>query len=296
LKEIVMARFVGKRIVLIIALGTGIVMMLVGVGGGNAIAPVVGSMHARSGSTSPPSPSGQSSSIPGPPTGWRPSSSSVALSVDGAWSWALRDRDTGEVIGSHGTMRNTTESMIKSWIAVDYVASKGSQISLDDEALIHRMIHSSDDSAAQELYSRLGSDASVRRMIERCSLTETEIHPSWWSKTLMSAADATKLGLCVARGPGISPDWRDKILDEMRNLEPSNNFGVAEAPALRGKKIAVKNGWTLHGETWAVNCLAVWGKWALAVMVVHGDRPGGHLYAAKVCSDVAERLFKDQPA
>lgn len=229
------------------------------------------------------------------PPSWQPSAASVSLTVDGSWSWALRNRETDEVIGSGGNFRNTTESMIKAWLAVDYLASKKSSISSADANLIHDMIHVSDDQAAQTLYLRLGGDVSVRRMIDRCGLTSTTVHHNWWSKTTMSAEDATTLGVCVASGPGITPEWRDRLLSEMQNLSPSNNFGIAEAPALQGRALAVKNGWTLHGTTWAVNCLAVWDKWSLAVMVRFEDRPGGHRYGATVCAGVADQLFRDQP-
>lgn len=187
--------------------------------------------------------------------------------------------------------RNTTESMIKAWLAVDYVASRKSVVSAADEGLIAEMIRVSDDKAAQALYLRLGSDASVRRMIATCALQNTSVQPNWWSRTRMPASDATLLGKCVARGPGMSPEWRDKLLGMMRTLGPGNAFGIPEAPALAGRQLAVKNGWTLHGSTWAVNCLGVWDHWVLAVMVRYPDRGDEHRYGARICSAVAQQLF-----
>ncbi len=223
-----------------------------------------------------------------PPTG--PSPAAVHVEVAGEWSWALRDVETGEVMGA-GALRNTTESMIKAWLAVDFVAARRSVVSPADEELISRMIRVSDDRAAQALYLRLGSDASVRRMITTCGLRNTSVHPGWWSKTRMPASDATLLGACVARGPGISPEWRDKLLGLMRTLGPGNAFGIPEAPALAGQQPAVKNGWTLHGTTWAVNCLAIWDRWVLAVMIRYPSRGDEHRYGARVCSSVAQQLF-----
>ncbi|WP_434439248.1 serine hydrolase [Lentzea sp. E54] len=223
-----------------------------------------------------------------PPEG--PSAAAVHVEVDGQWSWALRNMETGELMGA-GSLRNTTESMIKAWLAVDYVAAKGSVVSSTDELLIDKMIRSSNDNAAQTLYLRLGADASVRRMITTCGLRTTSVHAGWWSLTTMPASDATLLGACVARGPGMSPEWRDKLLDKMRNLSPGNGFGIAEAPAFKGRQVAVKNGWTLHGTTWAVNCLGIWDQWVLAVMIRYHDRGDEHLYGAGVCSTIAQQLF-----
>ncbi|MEU0793456.1 serine hydrolase [Amycolatopsis sp. NPDC005961] len=222
--------------------------------------------------------------LPGPDGG------KVAVEVRGELSWALRELGTGAVVGD-GTLRNTTESMIKIWLAVDFLASRDSRIPAEDEARVTRMIRVSDDRAAQTLYLRLGGDASIRRMISTCGLHDTLVHPGWWSKTTMSAPDATELGRCVVRGPGVSPQWRDKLLGLMRSVDPATAFGIAEAPALAGRSPAVKNGWTRHGTWWAVNCLAIWDHWVLAVMVHYPDRGDEHRYGAEVCETVAQQLF-----
>ncbi|MEV5718525.1 serine hydrolase [Amycolatopsis mediterranei] len=219
-----------------------------------------------------------------------PAEVKVAVDVRGDWSWALRELGTGAVVGD-GTLRNTTESMIKSWLAVDFLASRQSRISADDEARLTRMIRTSDDNAAQALYLRLGGDDSISRMIRTCDLRDTRIHLDWWSKTTMSATDATLLGQCVARGPGLSPRWRTKLLDLMRSVDPGNAFGIPEAPALEGRRPAVKNGWTRHGTWWTVDCLAIWDHWVLAVMVHYPDQGDEHRYGATVCKDVAQQLF-----
>lgn len=224
------------------------------------------------------------------PSSPEPDASRVHVEVRGAWSWALRDRDSGATIGA-GNLRNTTESMIKSWLAVDYLAQQGSAVSAADEALVTRMIRSSDDHAAQALYQRLGGDESVARMITTCGLRDTTIHHYWWSKTTMPATDATLLGECVARAPGVSPRWRDELRDLMSSVDPSNAFGLPEAPALAGRHLAIKNGWTRHDDEWAVNCLGIWDHWVLAVMVHYPDQGDDHRYGASVCKTVAQQLF-----
>ncbi|MDQ7808601.1 serine hydrolase [Amycolatopsis sp. A133] len=214
----------------------------------------------------------------------------VALDVRGEWSWALRELGSGAVVGD-GTLRTTTESVIKVWLAVDFLALRGSRLSADEDNRLSRMIRVSDDRAAQALYLRLGGDASIERMIRTCGLHETRIHPDWWSKTTMSATDATLLGRCVAGGPGVSAQWRAKLLELMQSVDPGNAFGIPEAPALAGERIAVKNGWTLHGTWWTVNCLAIWDHWVLAVLVRYPDQGTGHRYGADVCRNVAQQLF-----
>ena len=219
-----------------------------------------------------------------------PERAGVTVDVRGEWSWALREIDTGAVVGD-GTLRTTAESLVEIWIAVDYLATRDSRISAEDEGRVTRMIRGSDDRAARTLYLRLGGDGSIARMIRTCGLRETVLHPGWWSKTTMSAADASLLGRCVARGPGLSPRWRDKLLDVMRSVDAGDAFGIPDAPAFAGLRPAVGNGWTRHGTWWAVDCLAIWDRWVLAVMVHYPEQGDGHRYGAEVCETVAQQLF-----
>ncbi|MEV6239076.1 hypothetical protein [Lentzea sp. NPDC051838] len=221
---------------------------------------------------------------------WHPNPAHVTVQLDGEFAWALRGNGV-ELSG--GSIHTNTESMIKVWLALDWVASQNSNVTAADEAAIARMIHVSDDKVAQRLYLNLGSEASIRRMITTCALTRTTITPNWWSKTQVTAMDAVKLGECIVSGPGISPVWRDKLLEMMRTVAPDNRFGIAEAPALQGKPLAVKNGWTLHTTTWTVTCLAVWEGWSLAVLTRYVGKT--HLQGAAVCKSVAQQLFSDAP-
>ncbi len=218
----------------------------------------------------------------------------VRVNAQGQYSWALRNTRTGEVRGSANmdSFTSTTESMIKSWIAADFLSGASPSLAQQKLDVVHRMIHVSDDRAAQQLYLNRGGDAVVRRLISTCGLTSTKVHPNWWSKTRMSANDATRMGECLFDGRALNQRWTQLLREEMRSVAPDNNFGIAEAPGLRGKALAVKNGWTRHSATdnWAVNCLAVWEDQVLAVVTSYPARLG-QKYGAAICRQVAEQLF-----
>ncbi|MGO1056815.1 serine hydrolase [Crossiella sp. CA198] len=219
----------------------------------------------------------------------------VQVRTPGQYSWSLRDTRTGETRGSanQSAFANTVESMVKAWIAFDFLHGLGSaKPGPADLNALHRMINVSDDQAAQQLYRRRGSDAVIQRLITTCGLTGTRITTGWWSKTRMTAADATRMGQCLFDGRHLSPQWTDWLRGEMRNVAPSNAFGIAEAPGLTGKPLATKNGWTEHSGTrnWAVNCLAVWSDKVLAVLVSY-PAGLGQAHGASVCRQVAEQLF-----
>jgi hypothetical protein len=242
----------------------------------------------------PSTPSASTAAAPGPKV-----SRSVNLKVSGSWSWALRNTKTDEVIGSDdkASFTNNTESMIKVWIATDFLMdaeASGRQVTAAEQERLRKMIHFSDDQAAQWAYTSRGSDLVIKRLISTCKLNDTRATPNWWSKTQISARDAALMGDCVLNGKLLGPHWHDWLLGQMRGVDPSNAFGIAEAPALAGKGIAIKNGWTEHGmgtrSVWAVNCLAVWGDWSLAVLTNYPAELGqGH--GADICREVAQQLF-----
>ncbi|NJC73141.1 hypothetical protein HC031_25980 [Planosporangium thailandense] len=222
----------------------------------------------------------------------------VNVNVDGFFSWALMDRTTGAISGSanDATETSTTESMIKIWISSDYLrrqAAAGnapSQQRLDE---LTTMIRDSDDQAAEDIYRLDGGDDVVDRMISMCGLTNTTMVDGWWSKTQITAADATRLGLCVADGRAAGPNWTAWILDQMRQVRGEGRFGIVDAlPANVAGTTAIKNGWTLiydEGQ-WHVACLAVQDKWILSVLARY-DGSRGLAYGANVCADVTRQLM-----
>ena len=110
----------------------------------------------------------------------------------------------------------------------------------------------SDDNAAEVIWRWLGADESIEDMIRICRLQDTTVYPEWWSKTEISARDLARLGDCIVPGKNkfLSPTVGAPLLALMRSVDPTNAFGIQQAhPAGPGVRIAVKNGWTLHGSS-----------------------------------------------
>jgi len=230
-----------------------------------------------------------------------PSPPPPTLPDDGGWyAWALIDRCyLGEgILGSanadpplNNTVDvNTTESMIKAWIAADYLRTHEMppDYRLDQLAA---MLRDSDNEATQVIYDTQGGDAAIRRMIDMCDLSSTRIVDGWWSLTTISAADAARLGLCLASGLAAGPLWTPWLLDRMREVHGEGAFGIADAltgPARA--EVAYKNGWTVRDGLWHVNCLAIGGRWVLAVLTRY-PAALGRTHGAKVCTDVARTVL-----
>ncbi|MGC9665958.1 serine hydrolase [Planosporangium sp. 12N6] len=239
-------------------------------------------------------PSGSATPDPKPLLVSRP----VNLDVDGFLSWALLDRRTGTVTGSanHTSATSSTESMIKVWISADYLrlqAAKGATPSKQRLDELTDMIVDSDNEAASDIYQLDGGNAVVNRMIAICGLTGTTVVSGWWSKTQVTARDATRLGLCVADGRAAGPVWTSWILDRMRQVRGEGRFGIVDAlPADVAATTAIKNGWTpIYDEgNWHIACLAVRDDWILAVLTRY-EESRGLSYGADVCAEVTRQLM-----
>jgi len=211
-------------------------------------------------------------------------------------SWALLDRRTGDITTGGKTGPSTTESMIKVAIGAQYLhqlEEAGRSPTAHERTLIMRMIEVSDNDAAQTLYRRGGADTMLRAVIAACHLHQTHTRPGWWSETTMTPTDAAKMGACIAEGTVASPPWADWLIDVMRDVRGPSRFGIIDArPIDRGRPLAIKNGYTVRGDGWHVNCLAVADWWSLEVMSRY-PTSFGLVYGANLCESVAAALLAD---
>jgi hypothetical protein len=228
----------------------------------------------------------------------------VDIPTDAWYAWQWCNLTTGERYGSANaaTETNNAESMIKAWIGADYLTrleKAGRALSAADKALVTKMIRFSDNAAAQTLWRRGGQDAVIQRAIDECGLPGTAVHKGWWSKTQITAADATTMMARILDRAKTSPLVAWMVDGPMRDVDPSNAFGIAEVLSQvdPGARPAVKNGWTAHGTTsqWNLNCLAEWtptGSEDRIVLAVLTRYPIalGQAYGEKLCRDVTSRL------
>ncbi len=244
------------------------------------------------------------------------------------FSWALMDRESGEISGSKNMKEtSTTESMIKAWIVADYLRQLGDK---EPTAALKKAaslaIRDSDDDAANVVYRAAGGSYAVpaggqpgpviKRAISTCDLTDTKRgnvagYEGWWSFTRMSPRDAVRLGDCIADGRAAGPKWTKWVLTEMSKVRGSTAAkdqnprsgggkwgiidGLPESIISQGP-VSIKNGWTqlYYDGNWHVNCLAVTEKWSLAVMLRYPLSTGLD-YGSDVCASVASQLVTPQP-
>ncbi len=247
--------------------------------------------------------------LPAPgPTLAAPADPSV-VRAPGAWlfGWALMDRETGTIKGSRNaaTMTNTVESMIKPWIAADYLrrlAAAGKTPTTQQQSEIALMIIDSNDPMAEKYFYLGGGDAVTRRMVSVCGLSKVTIEPTLWSFTLMTPHDAAKFGQCLADGRAAGPQWTPWLLDTMKRVRGTvrqqisgsvqgGRWGIIDGlPPELSKDASIKNGFTSYKDGWHINCLAIHPLWTLSVMMrtYRGLQAG-----ALACESVAAALVRN---
>jgi Beta-lactamase enzyme family len=221
---------------------------------------------------------------------------SELVSVDTqAWfSWALMDRKDGALIGSANFAEtNRTCSMIKSWIASDYLRQKPSPSSAR-LADIEIMIRDSDSVSADRLMNEIGRVPSFTRMRDLCKTTDFTPRNTW-SQAVVSARDMCRVGDTIAKGAVANPKWTEHVLGLMRTVR-RGAWGVREAfPPAEHAKIAIKNGWdtTSAAGTYHANCLAIHERWVMVVLTRYPLKiSANETYGADVCKSVATQLLQ----
>jgi hypothetical protein len=221
----------------------------------------------------------------------------ISIAHSGWFSWALLDTRTGEMFGpADRTAWSTTASLIKSWIAADFLRRADEQgRTPSDKALemIESMIRDSDNEAADLLFEDIGGPRSIDRLISQCGLQDSRAAPDGgWSSTLFSAADITRLGACIADGRAAGPAWTAYLLDEMRAVRDEGDFGIRKAfPPDQQQAIATKNGWVEREEAleYHVSCMAIGAGWVVGVMTRY-EIDKGYEYGAAICEQVGRQL------
>jgi hypothetical protein len=243
-------------------------------------------------------------------------SGTVDVAVDGFFSWALLDRETGGTRGSTDVAAtNSTESMIKIWIVSDFLrltAMAGKTPTPSQLGWASTAIRDSNDVSAEKLFNLGGRASVISRLIDICGLTNTRaVTPPgastiWWSYTKMSARDAVRMGACVGDGRAAGQQWTGWVLNEMASVTGTadakdqhatwggGRWGIIDGlpKSVADQGVSIKNGATLINadDSWHVDCLAVHTDWVLAVLLRY-PRSHSLQYGADICKTVAQQLF-----
>ena len=247
-----------------------------------------------------PTPTPTPSPTPPPLPQLRFKDAAVTVDADGFYAWALLDRRTGEIWGSP-TMKATTwpASMIKGWLSADFlrrIQEKGLKPTTAQLAELDKMIRDSDNNAAQDIYVKNGGTAGIKRLISMCKLTDTTTSSKGWSFTNISAEDTVRMADCIGSGVAAGSAYTSWLLNEMATVR-EGDWGIRKAlPADEAATVSIKNGWLNYTDDkmWHINCMAVSGTWAMAVLQRYpgtGKYNTDFLHGQQICQQTATQLL-----
>jgi hypothetical protein len=203
----------------------------------------------------------------------------------GTIGYVLRDRTTGAVYrNAHAGELVWTASTIKLAMVVDLLSrQRAGTLTLtdDDRALMAAMLRSSDDDAADTLWTRYGG-ADHRAFNDHFpSYGLTGLAPQrgfsatfpYWGFQKATPDDLDRL-MNYTLG-GLDAADTAEIVTAMRHVDPNQQWGVWGAgPDMRPGN---KDGWSLEQGGWVVNTVGFAGpdeRYTLAVMNALGDEGG----------------------
>lgn len=167
-------------------------------------------------------------------------------------SYLVLDRVTGATTAREEHKQYRSASVVKLFIALDYLESHGPDhvMPAADLALLQPMLRSSNDDAASTLWVRLGWEQIVVRAIARMGLTDTAPPASRgkWGYTAISAADVVKTYQYILTQA--HPKYRDFIMNNLRLATKCGSDGFDQffgIPSAMPGPWAVKQGWSGFG-------------------------------------------------
>ncbi|MGQ4598516.1 tat pathway signal sequence [Nocardia sp. R6R-6] len=219
----------------------------------------------------------------------------------GVTGYVVRDRVSGGVYANaHAENAVWTASTIKLAIATDLLnrARLGAiTLSAEDRGLLEGMLATSNDGAADFLWTKYGGIDRMAfnnafRANGMTSLvpqpTNTALFPDW-SFQKCTAADLDRLMDHILNR--MHPDDRNYLIDRMRAVDSNQHWGVWGAGAKM--RPGLKNGWSAEEGGWVVNSVGFAGpgeRYTLAIMTSLNGA-GGYTEGADTDTRVAEILF-----
>ncbi|MEX3645683.1 tat pathway signal sequence [Mycolicibacterium porcinum] len=219
----------------------------------------------------------------------------------GTVGYVLRDRTTGAVYrNAHAGEQVWTASTIKLAMVVDLLTrQRAGTVTLtdSDRALMTAMLHSSDDDAADTLWTRHSGADHQAFNADFPTYGMTGLQPQrgfsriypYWGFQKATPEDLDRLINYTLTG--LTPSETAGIVDALRHVDTNQQWGVWGAgPAMNPGN---KDGWSLEQGGWVVNSVGFAGpqqRYTLAIMNALGDE-GGYDDGVQTTTHLSEVLL-----
>jgi hypothetical protein len=201
-------------------------------------------------------------------------------------------RDNAFVSQSNQNRQFAAESLTKLLIATDLAAA--GKLTGDNLPRVQRMLSTSDDTAANQLWTADGGPQIVTRAVRSMGLRQTTPprDPGRWGDTATTAADMVRIYQHIVKMPAAQ---RDVLLADLattpRAADGTNqDFGITAV--LPDGQWWAKQAWACCRPAWDVHTTGLVGQDHRYVVVALSQQPlaGGFGGATKVITTVAKNL------
>lgn len=217
-------------------------------------------------------------------------------------SVTVTDRLTGQTVSNGDDSPFPIASVAKLFIADDLLLqeSRGqTQLSPADRLALEVMLRSSDDTAAEDFWSRSGGNDIITRVAQRYGLTGTTApYDGRWCNTLSTTRDLVRYYDMLLDGSGGLPaDRAEIILSNLAQSTPvgvdgySQRFGIPDG--IYASPIAVKQGWMCcwNGGNWMHMSTGAIGPDRRFVMAIGSLQPTDDLTARNTITQAVKTMF-----
>jgi Beta-lactamase enzyme family len=203
--------------------------------------------------------------------------------------------DEGRIYGAHAHRRFVSASVVKAMLLVAYLRlldARHHGLDAHSRSLLKPMIHVSDNSAATQVWSKVG-DPRLRRLAHKAGMTDFSIHGTWANAIISSADQAGFFFEMNSLVPERFRGYANRLLSHIVGFE---SWGIPAVARPRGWRVYFKGGWRSTGRGQLVHQVARLERRheriAVAVMT---DGDPSMAYGIRTIEGVTARLLRRQP-
>jgi hypothetical protein len=212
----------------------------------------------------------------------------------GNTSFAVVDTD-GVVSGVRVHRRFPSASVVKAMLLVAYLRRLESQnlgLGGRDKAILHRMIHVSDNNAATIIFNRIGQQRGLRSLARAAHMKNFSPN-SVWGLTQISAADQCRYFLGM--DDLIPAEFRDYARLLLSHISRRQSWGIPAAARPRGWSVFFKGGWVAPRARLANQAARLERTGAKIGVAVLTNHDPSMRYGVQTIRGVTARLLQEPP-
>jgi hypothetical protein len=208
----------------------------------------------------------------------------------GSTAFAVVDTN-GKTSGASVHRTFLTASVVKAMLLVAYLRMLHSHhrgLGSSDRAILHPMIHVSDNHAATAVWQRVGRDGGLRHIARAAHMTDFSVH-GFWLTARTSAFDQARYFLGM--DDLIPREFRGYARNLLSNIAPSQSWGIPAVARRHGWRVYFKGGWLPRSHGLVNQVARLENRHLKIAIAVLTEGDPSMAYGEETIAGVTERLL-----